>query len=218
MTVTIEGRTIDKMKLRRRGANVGTYVDPPVRPVAPVERVVEDGVVISTAAVKMVVKNHIIVAALRDHLDFDIQDLADVARAEFVQLARENEETADRLESEPDDTSESPGPDNASKARRREEHVRRPEVHRLLGAALREASEDDDATEDLVIRARDDAADEIGREVSTQLLAHQFEPEPDYDDHRAERLRDFVDIDLATLLEPAPSAGAKSRRRWGRIR
>jgi tryptophan 2,3-dioxygenase len=173
---------------------------------------VEDGVVILTAAVRMAVKNRIIVAALRDQLDFDIRTLSGIVRTEFLRLARENEETADRLGSTP---AEAPpnraGKDNENKALRREEHLRRPVVHRRLASALRDASHDEVAIESLVRRARDDASDEINREVSLQLLARQFAAEPDYAEQRIVRLRRLIDVDLPALLSQSQSTPEKRR-------
>ena len=201
------------MKSQRPGANVGTYKDPPVRPLAPIERVVEDGVVILTAAVRMAVKNRIIVAALRDQLDFDIRALSELVRTEFLRLARENEETADRLGFAREETPPNrAGRDNENKALRREEHLRRPLVHRRLASALRDASRDETAIEALVRRARDDASNEINREVSLQLLARQFAAEPDYAEQKIERLRRLIDVDLPALLSQSQSTPDKRRR------
>lgn len=186
------------MRFRRRRADVGVYEDPPVPPLAPAERVVEDGVLVSTAAARLALKNRIIVGALRHNRDFDLPTLMDFARVELRRLAEENDETADRLEQERARANPAPAPPNESarKARSREDHRRRPGIHRLLAAALRAEAEKDDAVEALVNQARDSAAAEISAAVEARLLSQRADSDPDYRAERAGRIAEFIELDL----------------------
>ncbi len=187
---------------RRRRADVGTYQHPPARPLAPADHVVEDGVMISDSAVRLVLKNRIIVDALRDHLDFDPDALAESARAELLMLADENDVTARRLDQAAFGEPELPLPKAEHERISLQDHQRRPEIHRLLAAALREQSEDAAQLATIVTRARDDAAEEIGRELTTRLAGQTIFPFPGYEQGRAERIRQLVEIDLAGMASP----------------
>lgn len=199
---------------------MGTFSAPERTPPAPIERVVDDGVLISMWSVRMAIKNRLIVGALRDDLPFDEAALRAAAREEILAVAAENDDTADRLEGhrEAADALEG-GMDfdfsgygfGSSAARPApavdEEHRRRPRVHRLLAKALRAKAEDEDALAELVSAAQTDAVDDVGREI----LARAFrvaEPagfvpgsDDDYEAERSIRLRMFLDFDLAALEE-----------------
>jgi type IV secretory pathway VirJ component len=186
------------MRFRRRRADVGVYEDPPVLPLAPVERVVEDGVLVSTAAARLVVKNRIIVEAVRYNRDFDVAPLLNLARTELRRLAEQNDETADRLEKAAALANPAPAPltESPRKARSREDHRRRPGIHRLLAAALRAEANKDDALEALVAQARDSAAEEISAAVAARLLAERPDADPNYRAERAGRIAEFIELDL----------------------
>lgn len=62
-----------------------------------VERATEDGLIIAEAAVRMAVKNRIIVAALRDGDDFDRHVVDLVVRSELIAIAVQTEENAERM-------------------------------------------------------------------------------------------------------------------------
>ena len=60
-------------------------------------RIVDEGMLIALSAVRMAVKNGIIVGALRDHSDYDPERYAALARHELEQVARENDEDSTRV-------------------------------------------------------------------------------------------------------------------------
>ena len=186
---------------RRRRVDLGKYEHPPVSPLAPIERVVEEGVMISASAVRMAVKNQLIVAALREHRAYDATAVAGGAQEQLRLLAGENDETADRLEQTHRGPASLEGDPDENDRIRDEEHRRRPDVHRRLAAALREFAADPVAVAGLVDQARLDASAEIGREVVVRLHAGDFGADPHYEADRAERLRDLVEIDLAAVAK-----------------
>jgi hypothetical protein len=188
------------VRMRRRRAKAGRYVPPPLPPLPSVERILEEGVLISASAVRMTIKNHIIVAALRDHTDYDRAGLLDVARADLLRLAGESEATAERLDAKRPETRE-PG-ESAADAHRRREHLRRPKVERMLATALRSAAVDEEAIERLVDRAQTDASEEIRREVIDRLLSTAITPDPDYEANKAGRIAYLISVDLAELRKP----------------
>jgi hypothetical protein len=190
---------------RRRRVDLGTFEPPEPVPLSPVQRVIDEGVLISASTVRMAIKNRLIVAALRDRLDYDGEALAEAARREFGLLARENDDTADRLEQLREIEEANGEPEFAVgdvRATQHAAHRRRPRIHRALAAALREQAEDDARVADLVERARIDAWEEIGREITGQVREREFDArlDPDYERVRTIRIRRFVAEDLDRIV------------------
>ena len=186
------------MRFFRRRADVGTYEDPPARPLAPFETVVDDGVMISLAAVRLAAKNRIILSAVRDRLDFDETGLAAFIQTVLARLAEENEETAERV----DEASQDPG-----LARNvaidvavtiRDSHRRRPEVHRALARRLRELATDGSRIAELVSQAQEAAASELTRAAATRAAAPSFADDAEYETQRPDRIAGLAG-DLAEL-------------------
>jgi len=165
-------------------------------------RIVEEGLLIALSAVRMAVKNHIIVGALREHLNFDRLAYAETARSELDTLARQNEEYAERVGDLRKDiikrrwktelTDDQKG-DLVQLALRRR-------VHERLAIALDTVSRDTDALQDLVRDAQQDASREIGSALSTKLMQVVDRRDPNYERGRAFRLQTLISVDLADLL------------------
>lgn len=195
---------------RRRPSrvDVGKFSAPPIRPLPPLDQVVEEGLLLTMWSVRMVVKNRLIIAALREGSDYDPGGLIEAARQETLALAEENDATATRLREHDKQSRIRPptplgtGEVPATTARREaEEHRRRPIVHERLAALLRDRSEDDEALRQIVEQARSDAWDEVGREIVLGIKPPGFVPENlrDYERMREGRLQRLVTIDLAEL-------------------
>jgi len=190
------------MRFFRRRADVGKYEDPPVRPLAPFDSVVDDGVMISLAAVRLAAKNRIILSAVRDRKNFDPSGLASFIRTVLTRLAEENEETADRV----DPASQNPGlakgvPLDVA-INIRDSHRRRPDVHRSLAVRLRELAADDARVAELVAQAQGAAADELTGAVAARAATPGFDADPEYESDRPERVAGVL-VDLADLAERA---------------
>lgn len=181
---------------RPQRADVGYYETPPRAEIAPIQRVVDEGVLISTSAVRMAVKNRLIVSALRGHHNYDPTALAVAAAHEFTALARQNDQMAERLD-------QRHGQEDAVDGAEDEEHTRRPLLLRQLALALRREATDREHLRDIVERAREDAWHEVGRAISSRLRSQGFNAsgEPDYNRDRAERIRALITIDLAALRQ-----------------
>jgi len=197
---------------------------------------------ITVSAVRMVVKNRLLVGAIRDQLDFDPVALCAVAHTELRTLAAQNDDSAARLEEHyggvrdvSADTLEHPETETGASDRER-----RKAIYLSLAAALNTAAEDDELVATIVNDARDDALQEIARAVENRLQA-RTDPsrDDDYTEIRPGRLRDFLELDLAGLaaereypLEvvvdtsvvsasasaPAAATSAAPRSRWWRSR
>jgi hypothetical protein len=171
---------------------VGKYRDPAPRENAPVDRVILDGLLIAESAVRMAVKNRLIVDTLRDSHDFDPDALAIVAREEFLALAEQNEGSASRVW-EDGSWDDEPG-DSARNERKRT-------VLKGLAASLREEAGDPARLAIVVADARLIAWDEIGRVIEAKLDSPMVEVVPDaaYEREREGRIRALKEVDLAGL-------------------
>lgn len=126
--------------------------------------IVEDAVLLANAAVRIAVKNLLIVRALRDHADFDEQWWRATVGREFELLASESEADATRLEGVRASVKGKLGRavhPTDFRARDRPVLKRRIRVLRLIAARLRQIAVDEDAVLALVAEARQAALDEI---------------------------------------------------------
>ena len=170
---------------------------------ASIERIVDEGLLIALSAVRMAVKNHIIVGALREHRDFADADYAAAVRSELNRLARQNEEDAERVDRQRKDLGRQRSAFEISDDDRldvRQLALRR-RVHRKLADALRAVAGDDEQVAGVLERARTDASEEIGSALAARLVEQVVDRrEPDYAQRRAERVRKLVSTDLAALM------------------
>lgn len=166
-----------------------------------VSRSVEEGVLIASSAVRMAVKNRIIVGALQQNNDFDVAAYAESARTELILLAKQNEADARRV-----------ARDTWSLNRRRILTTLSPDelqdvrsfrfrraVYSKLASALRALAADGARLTALVDGARDLAGGEIVDAVAAKLIALEVEPS-DYAEHRQERIAQLIDEDFAALF------------------
>lgn len=160
-------------------------------------------------AVRMAVKNRIIVGALREHNDFSIEDYGRATREEICRLARHNEADARRVVRARKQLlkrqwTESLG--DFGRGDLRQLALRR-RVYEALAKELRAIAVDDERIARLVETARVDAGEEIAAAMTSRLIAQDFEHEPDYLINRFERLNEFETIDIPALLTRRVSAG-----------
>ena len=168
---------------RTRRVDLGKFVAPePVEP-APVERVVEEGLLIAMTALRMQVKNSMIVDAIRNDNSYDPEALASVARAELETMAAQNVRLArDQLT------------------------ARNIAIYRGLADALRELAADGTRISEVVEQSREEAWREVSGAVATTLAARAVDPrDPAYEEEKDARIRDLLTVDLARLeLESLP--------------
>jgi hypothetical protein len=126
--------------------------------------VVTDAVLLATAAVRIAVKNLLIVRALRDNADYEQSWWLNAVAREFEVLAAENEADATRLEHVRAAAKKRRGRAlHPADFRSRDAPVlkRRIRVLRKIATRLREFTTDEDAVLALVADARQSALDEI---------------------------------------------------------
>ena len=184
--------------------NSGDAVGPAAVPST--ERIVDEGMLIAVSAVRMALKNHIIVGALREHTDYADADYTAMARRELHEVARQNDEDSTRVErlgSHLSRTSKSgKGREVENKRRDVIRLGRRRTLHDHVAERLRAFADDDERVAEIVEKARADALQEINEALATRLLAQRIDPhQPGYEAARAERMRAVGAIDLAALAK-----------------
>jgi len=195
---------------KKNRRNVGEFVPPAPQPLAPLEDVIHDALKIAARGVRMSVKNHLIVNALRDGKSFDEQELEDFARNEYHELAAENRLMAERAEeqlardADKMDGRVYPG---GKPVVVEEEHQRKPAILRAVADAYETDAVEPAALAKLIDEAKAEAWSEIGSVVAARLAQPRIEDDPEYLTFRDERLAHFVEEDLAELIRSAPEGG-----------
>ena len=165
--------------------------------------------IIALSAVRMAVKNDVIVAGLGEHANYDAERFVNTARRELLQLARENEESAVRVHRRRKDIIALTWRAELSQDQLADIHrlkLRR-RVHRGLAAALAAVTEDEEQLAAIARQAQSAASDEVRRAMHVRLLSLAIDPtDPDYRRLRAERTEMFVHVDLALLRIRADEA------------
>jgi hypothetical protein len=173
-----------------------------------VERTVEEGILIALTAVRMAVKNQIILGVLKDKTDFQVDDYAEVARGQLALLVAENDGHAKRFHEAALAPLPAPlrgDPDFGAAETKRLQTLE--QVHTGLTVALRTFADDEAKVLGIVESARHNAWDEIGDAWIAKLTAELPEPlDEAYRWQRAGRLQEFVYIDLAGLMHDHPTS------------
>ncbi|WEO76649.1 hypothetical protein BJQ94_14965 [Cryobacterium sp. SO2] len=169
-------------------------------------RIVDEGMLIAMSAVRMALKNRIIVGALREHADYDPAEYAALARQELHEVARQNDEDSTRVERLGSYLSRTTGSGKSRELENKRRDVirlgRRRTLHDRVAERLRALADDDERVAALVEQARTDALQEVNDALATRLLAQRIDPhQPGYAAARAERMRAVGAIDLAALAK-----------------
>lgn len=179
------------------------YVRQPDSETPTVEHSVAEGVLIARSALTMEVKNRIIVSTLRDGQLFDPEVTAGFVVHELADLADEQADYADRMDS----TAAEAAGFHGRATHQHDYHsldlpslIRRAEIYRSLSAELVRLRDDRGFVDALVESARADAWSELGSAIALRLESERgFPVDPDYQRDRHERLATFLALDFAAL-------------------
>jgi hypothetical protein len=189
---------------RRQRLDLGTYVVPePVAP-APVGQIVAEGALIGESVVRMALRNRVIVDALRDRRDLDVDRLAVLAAREFETLADQEWASAERIRLRRNVQSTEQGADAGDDGldlARLQESLRRESVHRGLSDAFAARGVDGESVARVVERSRGEAWAEIAAVIEQRAgeRALVLDRDARYDEERAERLHILIAVDLTAL-------------------
>lgn len=176
---------------RRKPLNLGTFVAPDALPPAEFDDLIDEGVLIAAAGVRLAVKNLMILTSLRDHADYDEERYLDAVRQELGNLADEKDADADRLARLRVDAGERRGlPTHHSDYRRvdTEALLRRWELSRGLARRLRQLGEQPGFVGELVGEARESAWAEVAASVEAKLREAAKPVDDKYWEYRDDRL------------------------------
>lgn len=192
---------------RRRRLNLGRFVPPASLPPASVDDLVDEGVIIAGAAVRLAVTNLMVVRSVRDRLDFDEERYVRAVREELENLAHEKDADADRIARVHDDAAGRSGrPVHHSDYRAVDADTleRREDVSRALADRLRQLSGDDQWAREVVVAARERALEAIEASVAAHADRIPWHRDEEYHRERPERLRALAE-DLLLLQVTPPS-------------
>ena len=179
---------------------------PEVTP-ATFDEMLEEGLLMAESAGRMALKNRLIVGALRGDAPYSDERAAAMAREVLYELVQEADEAVEHLSAERETAAQRDGRSQHQHDYHRGDLLnlrRREKVHAAVAKALWTRRSDAAYIDDLVTRARDDAWHELGAAIEQELDRRwpRFDEEPDYAEHRAERMEVVVDDlvrDLARL-------------------
>lgn len=185
----------------------------PPKPILTVTEATDDGLLLTEYASRMAVKNRFITKILADKQPWFIEHSREDARDALRMLADESDaeahnltELIETLRGIPHGTKDPQGYSYDDIANI--EH--RKNVSLEVARRLREQSEDEDYITHLVDKARRDAWREIASNIEHNLDVEYFPIDEEYERNRDDRLRAFIDEDLADLLATAEATAAES--------
>lgn len=191
----------------------------PRRVLAPVEEIVEQGLLVADVAVRMTVKNEIIMNALKNQVTYDEQSIRDMVRVATEDLATERERDAkhiSRMRGEIRSTGRSSwsesdyGNDDNRTLRHRQE------VYEGVAVELRQRAADERYLTDTAERARAMAWDEIGDSLK-ERATHPYYSGGDSDEYREARearIQQLIEKDITSLVKQQSSkSGLFSKKR-----
>lgn len=178
----------------------------PRRVLAPVEEIVEQGLLVTDVAVRMTVKNTIIMNALQKQIDYDEAQIMEMVRdaAEDLALERERDAThISRMRNEIRDTGRSTwsesgyGNDDNLTLRHRQE------VYERIAEELRLYAANPEYLKKTAKRAHALAWDEIGDSLKERATHPYYSggSSSEYQDARDDRIQQLIEKDLTSLMQ-----------------
>lgn len=168
------------------------------------DEMLEEGLLMAESAGRMALKNRLIVDALRGDQPYSDERAETLAGEVLYELVQEADEAVEHLAAERQSAAQREGRSQHQHDYHRGDLLnlrRREKVHAAVAKALWTRRSDAAYIDDLVSRARDDAWHEVGAAIEQELDRRwpRFDEEPDYTEHRAERMEVVAD-DLARDL------------------
>lgn len=177
----------------------------PQRRLAPVEEIVEQGLMVADVAVRMNVKNAIILNALGRKADYDEQQIKKMVQDAALELAVERERDArhiSRMRGEIRKNGYSSWSENDYGSDDNATLRHRQEVYEQVAAQLRERAEDESYLAESAERARSAAWNEIGDSLK-EKASHPYYAGGSSDEYKRERearIELLIQRDLTNLM------------------
>jgi hypothetical protein len=180
---------------RRNSFTLGKFEPPALAPEPTLDELVEEGVLIAGAAVRLAVKNLVILGSLRDQVDYDERIYVAAVRDELLGLANEKSDDADRLGSVAEGASTRAGrATNHSDYRSVDVAIlsRRQMVALRLSRRLRSLSEDDEYLRGLAQSAHASAWEEVAKSLEERMISARIVEDDQYRRERGERIMEVL--------------------------
>lgn len=187
----------------------------PKRILAPVEEIVEQGLLVADVAVRMTVKNAIIMNALKDHADYDKDQIIGMVRDSLNELAVERERDARhiaRVRGEVRNSGRSSWSETEYGSGDSRTLKHRQEVYEQVAAELRDRTGDDEYLRSTADRAHELAWEEIGNSLKDRAMHPYYSGgrDEEYRSNRDDRIQQLIEKDLTSLIkEQTPRSGLK---------
>lgn len=178
----------------------------PRRELAPVEEIVEQGMLVADVAIRMTVKNAIIMNALKRGENYDAAQIRDMVRTATDELADERERDARHIETIRDEVRRT-GRSSWSESNYRNSDSRtlkhREEVYVGVAEKLRENAQNDEYITTTAERAWQAAWDEIGTSLADRATHPYYSggSSAEYRAVRDERIQLLIERDLTDLMK-----------------
>lgn len=195
---------------RRRGRGSRKL---PRRELAPVEDIVEQGLLVADVAARMTVKNEIIMNALKRKMDYDKQQVIELVSEAVSELATERERDADhisRMLEEIEHTGysawrEAEYGDGDNRTLRH-----RHEVYEQVAVELRRRASDPEYLEKTAKRSHAAAWEEIGDSLKERATHPYYAggANPEYQKARDSRIQLLIERDLTELIQQRSAAAS----------
>jgi len=175
---------------------------------------VEEGVSIALAAVRLQVKNRILVDTIVDGDDFAREVFGGDAREALLALAREQDEAAATMsKARAKAWGKHSDPHGTHDYRDRDVRNLRRRAKQYAGVAkkLRVIAEDDEQITKIVEDARDAAWHDVENNIDNRLRIEAMRPDddPDYEKMREARMQALMSVDLQKLSSEAKARAKK---------
>jgi hypothetical protein len=175
------------------------------RVLAPVEEIAEQGVMVADVAVRLNVKNAIIMNALARQQDYSSERVAQIVRESLTELADERDADAAHLDAVAQEI------DRFGRSGRAESDYgvddnrtinHRRAVYRLVAQGLRARCDDKDYVRSTAEKARQAAWHEIGDSLKTRAEHPYYGggSSKEYAENREERIRNLIEKDFPRLV------------------
>lgn len=203
---------------KKRKRKTGRTRRLPRRVLAPVEEIVEQGLLVADVAVRMSVKNDIIMNALKRHVDYDKAEIIEMVRSATEHLAQERERDAEhigRMIGEINVSGRSTWSESDYSTSDNSTLKHRREVYAGVARELRERCEDEAYLAETAAKARDLAWAEIGDSLK-ERATHPYYSGGDNDEYRSardDRIQQFIERDLTELIQQQTAKPVKVRLR-----
>lgn len=178
----------------------------PNRELAPVEEIVEQGMLVADVAIRMNVKNTIIMNALKRGANYDGEQIRQMVRDATQSVADERARDAKHIEfvrEEVRETGHSSWSESSYRGKDSRTLKHRQDVYAGVAAKLREQTEDESYIKRTADRAHEAAWLEIGSSLADRAMHPHYSggDNAEYREARDERIQLLIEKDLTELMQ-----------------